>query len=198
MPLPAIIVPSNPDSYGVAQLAAALNVSKPTVTGWLGETQPTGQGTYQAAAWTFDVLPAKVKEGLATQATRSGMPIAGYLESSARPWQPKVPLARVSPIWIQKAENLRAAILPTWERQRDSSVSKSEIQRLGLEDYKRVLVVASARTPGESSRRELCGAAVGTMIWQGWKSTWMRTPQSPPGQYRHQQSSGMNCGRCEP
>jgi hypothetical protein len=128
----------NSGLYTVAQLAAALDVSKPTVAGWLGETQPTGQGAYRAVPWTFDVLPAKVKEGLATEATRNGMTIAGYLESSARPWPPKVPLARVSPIWRQKAERLRAAMLPTWERQRDSSVSQSEIQRLGLEDYKQV------------------------------------------------------------
>jgi hypothetical protein len=124
--------------FTVAQLAAALDVSKPTAAGWLGETQPSGQGAYPGAAWSIDVLPAKVKEGLATQATRNGMTIAGYLESSARPWQPKVPLTRVSPKWRQKAEKLRAAMLPTWERQRDSSVNKSEIQQLGLEDYKQV------------------------------------------------------------
>ncbi|HYG35762.1 MAG TPA: hypothetical protein VEC99_13310, partial [Clostridia bacterium] len=127
--------------FTAAQISAALGFSKPTVLTALRETPAAGSviiGGKDVAAWSYDQFPARFKEAVAQTAFRHGLSVADYLESSARPWQPKTPLSQVALAEVEKASQLKRALAVAIERRLRGEISKSEQERLGMIDFKTV------------------------------------------------------------
>ena len=161
---------SPPARFTASQLASALDSSKRNVLDTL-KLVPAFKvvaGGNEANAWQFDQLPARFQERLAHHAFRNGLSIADYLESSARQWEPSAPLEGDD---RKAALKLQEAILPTLRRLDDEDgLSRSEIWRKGVEDYRGVfgfgisekalrekanLVRRRARWDGDLERPEL-------------------------------------------
>jgi hypothetical protein len=129
----------SPTGYTAAQLAAALGYSKPTALKALQEIPPANVVVVsgnETNAWSFDQLPSAFKERLAKCAVRNGLGIGDYMESSARPWAPRVPVSKVSQVELQRAWNLKEALLPSIGRRLDTGITQAERLRLGLDDFR--------------------------------------------------------------
>ncbi|MGH7939517.1 MAG: hypothetical protein ACREFR_00410, partial [Limisphaerales bacterium] len=87
--------------------------------------------------YNFDVLPSNIQTLIAGNAGSIGLSIADYIETSSRPWQPSRPLSELDDAGLEDAKRLRAALLPSLERQPSKVLSGPEKARLGLGDYKR-------------------------------------------------------------
>lgn len=132
--------PAKSAAYTAAQIAAAARVSKQTILKSLAGV-PAAENIIvrgnKTPAWTFDLLPARIKSNLADCARRNGVGIADYLDSFVKPWQPPVALADVSASCLDDAKKLRAVLLPALQRMDSPILTPAELVQLGLQDYKR-------------------------------------------------------------
>ena len=134
--------PATPQLYTAARIAAALGQKRQAVRWHLREVAPSGKvlvNGVAADAWNVAALPAQIREPLAAAVKRRGYrDIEHLLSSPPGQWQPKIPLAEVSLLDLDKAAKLMKALGPSLGRQADLSLSAAEFERLGVEDYKRV------------------------------------------------------------
>lgn len=125
--------------YTAAQIAAALGITRQSAQGRLANVEPCGKtiaGGNPAAAWTFTALPETLRNDLLDVAKRRGYrDVSALLAALDKPWQPCVPLNQCAPSAVQKAAQLCRAFAPTIERRK--TISGAELERLGLEDYRR-------------------------------------------------------------
>lgn len=126
--------------WTAAQLAVAGRLSKRWVQRKLSGVPASGsiiaQGN-EASTYSFDILPAVIQTTIAMNAGAIGLGVAEYIESSCMPWQPARTLAESSEGCIEDAKKLRAALLPSLQRQSSKLLSAADKARIGLDDYKR-------------------------------------------------------------
>jgi len=133
--------PDAPQGYTAAEIASASGLSKPTVLAKLLDTPAAsvqivrGQ---QASAWTIDSLPQDLRVAIGQHAARHGLSLADYMDSSARQWQPSIALSKVSDAARQKAVKLQHALATSLAHRRAGTLSRGEIERMGLDAYKAV------------------------------------------------------------
>jgi hypothetical protein len=149
----AVCQPEQPKTtqlYSSAQIAAALGKSKRAVQFALADIPAPGYILARgipAAAWSISALPTRLREQLEAEALRRNhKDIEHLLAAPAARWSPPMPLNTVASRYIEQAANLQRALAGTLSRLNDLTLSAGEIERLGLEDYRRVFgYVISAR-----------------------------------------------------
>ncbi|MCE5336282.1 MAG: hypothetical protein LLG06_17020 [Desulfobacteraceae bacterium] len=136
------IVGLSPTLFPAAQIAVALGKTKRAVQLSLSDIPPSGQVIVRgqpAAAWSVPALPPRMRTDLEAEATRRGFRDAGHLLSSPPVlWMPSIPLNEIAPKYTERASNLQRALADTLSRLNDLDISSDEIERLGIEDYRRV------------------------------------------------------------
>jgi hypothetical protein len=129
-------------AFTAAQLAAALGKTPQMIRKALRGIQPAGLRIVAgnvAAAWTVEQLPALLRENLAAEATKQHCrTIETLLSMPRRPWQPPIPLDKISDADIQHATKLREVLKPWLIRQRDPHLRGEERAICGVEDYRRI------------------------------------------------------------
>ena len=91
----------------------------------------------EAAAWSFDVLPLRLREAVAASAAKSRLSIADHIETICEPWQPECSPGEIADSSWELARCLRTALLPALQRQKAPTLTKTDRVRLGLKDYKK-------------------------------------------------------------
>ena len=143
MPPPSIFARSDHAAgiYTAAQLADALKITKRNVLrALMGIIDPAGcllVNGNETPAWSFDILPERLRTSIASQARQASLSIADYLDSVSKSWQPGLPLAQIAETSLAEAEQLRQALLPALQRQNAHTLFPADHVRLGLEDYQR-------------------------------------------------------------
>ena len=139
-PHPFLARPAKSVAYTAAQIAAAARISKQAVLKSLADI-PAGETIIvrgnEAPAWTFEALPERLREAIATEAGKVQLSISDYLDTACKPWQPEIPLAQISDSCLADARKLRAALLPALQRMGAAPLAPADHVRLGLADYQR-------------------------------------------------------------
>jgi hypothetical protein len=138
---PASQIPHPAHCYTAAQLAVASRVSKRNTLIALDGVEPASEVIVQgnpASVWTFDLLPERLRETIVARARENQLPVADYLASAIKPWQPPLALSEVSSACLDDAKKLREALLPALQRVGVIMYDAPELVRLGLADYQRV------------------------------------------------------------
>ena len=135
-------IPANQPTarFTAAQIANALHLSKRAVLKCLADCASSGSVLIrgnEATAWRFDELPNRYQETLARLARDAGLPVFEYLESISKPWEPELALSELSESCIAEARQLRAALLPAFERRESQLFTPTDHARLGLADYQK-------------------------------------------------------------
>lgn len=124
--------------WTAAQIATAVGLSKRWVLKALARTQASGsviaRGN-ETPVYCCDVLPEAIRAAVAAKA--KGLSIVDYIETACKPWQPALTLAEMDEGGIEDAKKLRAALLPSLQRQPSKLLSGAEKARAGLDDYRR-------------------------------------------------------------
>jgi hypothetical protein len=129
-------------AFTAAHLAAALQRSKRSVLESLGRAPPSETKIVfgnQARAWSKDALPKKILTALDEVAERRKTTIDALLVSPPGFWRPRYPLSQLSEEAIKHASLLKRALGPALARLNDVNLPKVEVERLGVEDYRRVV-----------------------------------------------------------
>ena len=133
---------NNSATFTAAQIAAALGKTPQAVRKLLRDVRAAGVRIVagnEAHAWTLNQLPATLNERLADQAKQQQCrTVEALLAMPRKQWQPAIPLDKISDADIQIANKLREAIRPWLIRQHDADFSAAELERQGIEDYRRV------------------------------------------------------------
>ena len=128
-------------AFTAARLAAALGKTPQAVRKLLRNVRPSGARIVagnEAAAWTVDQLPAPLRARLEGEAVKQHCrTIEGLLSMPRRPWQPHIPLDKISDADIQAATKLREALKPWMIQQHDPDLSTAELESRAVEDYQR-------------------------------------------------------------
>ena len=129
------------NTFTAAAIAAALGKRPQTVRGFLKGITPASVQVVagnEAAAYSVGQLPEGLVERLAAAAEQQCCRTIEVLLSMPRKqWQPAIPLDKISPADIQIATMLRDALKPWLIGQHDLSLSSAEMERRGVEDYRR-------------------------------------------------------------
>jgi hypothetical protein len=91
----------------------------------------------EAKAWSKDALPRNILAALDEIATRRGTNVDALLTSPPSRWFPPRPLSQLSKEAIERSSLLRRAIAPTLTRLEGLGLPAAEVERLGVEDYRR-------------------------------------------------------------
>lgn len=130
----------NRPRFTASQIAAALGRERASVLRSLRQTPSDGTVVTcgnETRAWCVSSLPALLLKPLEEVARRERYPdVTTYLEQSAKPWEPRIPLASCHPDETEEAKKLRAALLPSIARQK-LSPSAADFERDGQQDYQR-------------------------------------------------------------
>lgn len=136
-------------AFTAAQIAVALDRAPKTVSGQLSGISPASVRIVsgnEAAAWTVEQLPSPLRERLAAAATQQRCrDIAALLSNPRQKWQPGLPLEQIDDKAIQIATKLRDALRTSLLQQHDLSLSATEFESRGIEDYRRAF--GNAVTP---------------------------------------------------
>jgi hypothetical protein len=135
-------IENNRDLFTAHAIAAALNISRQHVFKALKTVPPSGQvlkAGRPVSAWAFLSLPADFRARLDSEADRLGFRNAEQmLESGRTLWQPDIPLNEVAENHIQKAADLRKALLPVLEQLSDLKALAS-VEDQGLRLYQEIM-----------------------------------------------------------
>ncbi len=89
--------------------------------------------------WAIASLPARLQSDLTAQAERRGYRNAeAMLSAPPKAWQPPMPLSEIADSNLNRAAQLQRALLPSVQRQEDTSLNAAEFETSGVEDYKKV------------------------------------------------------------
>jgi hypothetical protein len=135
---PASKIPHSAHCYTAAQLAVASRVSKRNTLIALDGIEPASEVIVQgnpASVWTFDLLPERMRETIVARARETQLPVADYLASAIKPWQPPLALSEVSSACLDDAKKLREALLPALQRIGAIMFDAPERVRLGLAEH---------------------------------------------------------------
>lgn len=130
-----------PAAYTAAQLAAALGQSKQSIRRKVNNS-PADSARIVAGnaadAWSFAALPVSLQNEIAAEAARLGYRNAEqFLAAPREAWKPARPLNQVAQADLDKAAKLMRALAPSLERLDNPVLSSSDIERLGVADYRR-------------------------------------------------------------
>jgi hypothetical protein len=96
-------------------------------------------GGNEAAAWSWDCLPEKMRNRLNAAAIAAGYRDGRHLLGDPpKRWESKLPWSECSPASKDKAAKLKMALESALARQHDATLSTAEFLALGLADYRRV------------------------------------------------------------
>jgi len=127
--------------FTAAQIATALGKSKRTVLANLEGVAATASVIVSgnpASAWSLEALPERMRDELASIARRCGHRDGLHLLSGPpRSWKPSVPLSAVAQPALDKAGKLQRALARVLSLQTDLSRTSSELEQIGLDDYRR-------------------------------------------------------------
>lgn len=128
--------------FSATQIAKALKIKRQSAQWRLREVESIGTAIVngqEVAAWPFSSLPQSMRDQLEAEAKRLGFRDAnGLLLDPAKPWQPPVPLAQISPRCLDKAAKLRDAMASALGRMNAQDMPSAEFEALGVKDYERV------------------------------------------------------------
>lgn len=128
--------------FTAARIGMAAGVSPRTVYNQMERIKPSGQviqGGKPVSAWTMDILPPVLQSRLAAVAQKRGYrDEQALLSTPPAVWQPEQPLSAYSQDRIDKATRLRSAMARTLSELKDPTISESEAEKRGLQDYRRV------------------------------------------------------------
>jgi hypothetical protein len=128
------------DAFTAGQIAAALRRSKRGVLESLKRIPPTRKDIVSgnnARAWSRDALPPNIQAALQDTASRRSTTVEALLASPPPIWRPQFPLSELSQEAVDRAAMLRRALAPAFARLHDHSLTSTEFERLGVEDYRR-------------------------------------------------------------
>ena len=124
--------------FSGSAIAAALSISRQRVFKVLQTVPPSGQilkGGRPVNAWTFLSLPADLRARLDAEAQKLLFKDAEQLLARGKkPWQPEIPLREIAEKHIQKAHQLKRALLPILEDLSDID-SLASVEDEGLRLY---------------------------------------------------------------
>lgn len=130
-------------SYTAAQIAVALGIKRQAVQWHLRGVIPAWTKVVkgnETCAWEIAQLPenlqARIKEKAQQQNFRSA---ADFLSAPRKQWQPDLPIDQISDEDVQTASLLRKALQSSLKQQHDSRITSSELEALGVEEYRRAL-----------------------------------------------------------
>jgi hypothetical protein len=127
--------------FTAMQLARALGVKRQAAQRLLSGVAHSGQVVVNgrpAGAWMISELPAPLQELLARRMEEAGFRNAEqFLSAPAKRWESAIPLAEVSQDCVDRAVKLQRALRRTLELRDDLTVPSGELERIGLEDYRR-------------------------------------------------------------
>ncbi|HOW64866.1 MAG TPA: hypothetical protein P5186_19880 [Candidatus Paceibacterota bacterium] len=125
-------------TYTAAQIASALDENVRVIRRLLSSIVGSGarvEGGRVAKAWSITELPELIREQLAAQAGKSGIPIDELLSNAPKAWSLPVPISSINTDAVARAGKLREALrLPLTRRHEDSA----SLAPIGLAEFKRV------------------------------------------------------------
>jgi hypothetical protein len=128
----------SPNMFTAHQIAAALNVSRQRVFKLLQSVPATGQllkSGKPVNAWNFAVLPGELRARLDRQAEQLCFENAEQLLiRGCEPWLPEVPVSELAQRHVQKAHQLKRALLPVLNELSDLD-SLASVEEKGLKLY---------------------------------------------------------------
>jgi hypothetical protein len=128
--------------FTAAQIAAALQRSKRSVLQSLRRTPPTKTKSVsgnQAKVWLMEALPQNILTSLEEIASHRRSTVDALLVSPPPFWRPRYPLSQLCKEAIDRASILQRALAATLARLNDANLPSAEFDRLGVEDYRRVV-----------------------------------------------------------
>jgi hypothetical protein len=129
-----------PPIFTAGQIAALLRCDARVIRRDLEGVAPDHDGAGRRA-WHFETLPAALRQRIEAESKRQGFaaPAKALAFDHARHgWQPALPLAECSKAAITEATKLRQALARTIALKDDATVSRAELVRMGMEDWRRV------------------------------------------------------------
>ena len=134
-------------AFTAKQIADVLGITSRSVRKYLLRVSPDGAlivSGQEAAAWTIARLPESLRQRLETEAVRQRckgasdeQQIETLLAMPRQRYKPEIALDKISDADISAATKLRESLRPWLIRQHDSSLSSSELDAAGVEDYRR-------------------------------------------------------------
>ncbi len=133
--------------YSAAQIARALNRPVRSIRRALNSVEPTTNviiNGNNVKAWTLNELPKNLRDNLGQMAINRGFKtIDNLIHSSPKIWEPsidgkKVKLSEITDHCIDDAAKLQRALLPILPKITDSFLPRSEIESIGLRDYRAI------------------------------------------------------------
>ncbi|MDF7808722.1 hypothetical protein P4E94_14835 [Pontiellaceae bacterium B12219] len=131
----------NQTMYTASEIASAAGMSRRWAFKALEGITPSGQvlqGGKPVNAWAFMDLPGDIRARLDAQAQKFCFKDAEQLlDRGKTPWQPEIPLREIADRHIQKAHDLKRALLPILEKLSDLD-SLASVEKQGLQLYKEI------------------------------------------------------------
>lgn len=131
--------PGAATAFTAAQMAACLDCSPQAIRKKLRGTKTAGVRIVngkEAATWAALELPQEMICRLDAMAVQRGFRNAeAMLAAPPKEWQPALPLDQIADGEIERANKLRAALLPALTRQHDYDGSAAEFEAEGLKAY---------------------------------------------------------------
>ena len=128
------------ETFTAAQIATALHRSKRSVLESLKRRASTSTKLVsgnEARAWSKDTLPPSILTALEDVASRRKTSVTALLASPPPFWRPPHPLRELVDEAIERASLLQRALASTFSRLDDDALTSAELERLGIEDYRR-------------------------------------------------------------
>jgi len=127
--------------FTAAQIAAALRRPKRSVLDSLRRTPSIGTKIVhgnEARAWSKEALPQNILAALDDVASQRKTTVDALLAWPPPFWQPRYPLSQLCEQTIERASMLKRSLAPALARLNDENITNADVERLGLEDYRRV------------------------------------------------------------
>ncbi len=127
--------------FTAAQIAAALGISPQAVRQQLRDKPSAGKQRIagnDAAAWSVDQLPVRLRERLAIESTQQKCSIETLLRLPRRQWQPPISMSKIAVENIRDAEKLREALMPFLMDPAGAGLTAEEWKQRGVDYYFRV------------------------------------------------------------
>ena len=131
---------TQPPVFTAAQIAALLRCDARVIRRDLEGVAPDHDGAGRRA-WHFETLPVALRQRIEAETVRQGFASpnkALAFDHARHAWQPALPLVECGGPVITEATKLRQALARTLALKDDVTISRAELVRLGLEDWRRV------------------------------------------------------------
>lgn len=138
---------SAPNSTGscdftIAELAETLGMTRPNVARMLAGVEPTGSKIVsgnEARTFGLGQLPTTLRTRLETVRRQEGCRTAAEaVRQRCTTWAPSIPMADCHNECLAQARKLREALRPALARQNAPGFNSTELEALGIEDFRRV------------------------------------------------------------